>query len=100
MVGIELGFLASQLISYAEFKQSFPGGLVLSRDTGHFRDYGRNPYIGCGTIDESPALFSGPLDGRLRSTLRVVAVQNDREPVAYPFESLDEVRGRERLGWQ
>ncbi len=92
LVGVELDFLASQLISYAEFKESFPAGLVLSRDTGHMRDYGRNPYVGYDSIDESPFLFSGPLDGRLRSTSRVVAVHNDAESVAYPFESLGEVR--------
>ena len=92
LVGIELDFLASQLISYLEFKESFPTGLVLSRDTGHVRDYGRNPYVGYDSIDESPFLFSGPLDGRLRSTARVVAVQNDAESVAYPFDALAKVR--------
>ena len=56
------------------------------------RDYGRNPSVGYDSIDESPFLFSGPLDGWLRSTSRVVAVHNDPESVAYPFESLGEVR--------
>ena len=39
-----------------EFRRGSPEGQVLSRETGHGRSYGRNPYVGCDRIDQSPFL--------------------------------------------
>jgi hypothetical protein len=41
---LELRLLSSQLLSWKEWKNRHPDTSVLSRDTGHRRDYGRNPY--------------------------------------------------------
>jgi hypothetical protein len=65
---------------------------VLSRDTGHARDYGRNPYPGYDRIDQPPFLFKGTPDGRLPPMERVVIVSLGGEDVAYPFSLLRERR--------
>lgn len=44
--GRTLKMLSSQMISFEDFSHTYPDGVVLSRDTGFSRDYGRNPYQG------------------------------------------------------
>ncbi len=44
--GQVLKMLPSQMIPFEEFARVYPEGLVLSRQTGHSRPYGRNPYTG------------------------------------------------------
>jgi hypothetical protein len=91
MVGQRLTFLPSSIVSFADFRQAYPHGIVLSRDTGFGRSYGRNPYGGYDTIGESPFLFDGELDGRLPAMERVVAVALNDVDVAYPLSVLSEV---------
>jgi hypothetical protein len=74
LVGERLTFLPSSLVSFADFRQAYPGGIVLSRDTGYSRSYGRNPYAGYDRIDQSPFLFDGQLDDRLAAMARVITV--------------------------
>ncbi len=92
LAGVQLPFLPSQLLSYDEYKEAFPAGEVLSPDTGFIRNYGRNPYSGYDSIDDRPFLFRGDVDGRLRATERVVAVDLGSEAAAYPFSELRKVR--------
>ena len=92
LAGVTLTFLPSQLIAFDEFKTAFPDGMVLSRDTGFTRPYGRNPYSGYDTTDGRPFLFQGRLDERLRATERVVAVEVGGESAAYPFTELSTQR--------
>src|SRR5439155_12800404 len=73
--GKRLSMLPAWIISWEEFRQQRAGGRVLSRDTGYRRDYGRNPYVGYDDVSQSPFLFSGTPDGRLRPMERVVTVQ-------------------------
>ncbi len=89
--GTQLAFLPSQIIAWDDFKTQFPDGQVLSRETGFRRSYGQNPYRGYDSIDNSPFLFSGPTDDRLRAMERVVAINLDGSDVAYPFSRLSEV---------
>jgi hypothetical protein len=91
LVGQRLTFLPSSLVSFDDFRETYPGGIVLSRDTGYSRDYGRNPYAGYDTIGRSPFLFTGPEDGRLPAVERVVTVALDSVDVAYPLSVLSEV---------
>ena len=90
-VGRQLDFLPSSLVSFADFRQAFPEGMVLSRDTGNRRDYGRNPYAGYDTIGNSPFLFDGEDDDRLPAMERVVTVALADADVAYPLSLLSEV---------
>ena len=91
--GERLTFVASPLISWKTFKDRYPDGQVLSRDTGFRRDYGRNPYAGYDGQD-SPIrrFFRGRPDARLPAMERVVAVDFNNESVAVPFSLLQEKR--------
>ena len=84
--GERLTFVASPLISWKTFKDRYPDGQVLSRDTGFRRDYGRNPYAGYDGQD-SPIrrFFRGRPDARLPAMERVVAVDFNNESVAGAF---------------
>jgi hypothetical protein len=92
LAGSRLAVLPSQIVAWEAFRQAYPGGKVLSRDTGHARPYGRNPYVGYDDINASPFLYTGRLDARLRPMERVVTVSIGREDVAYPFRALETVR--------
>ena len=91
--GRRLTFVPSPLISWSTFKESYPNGKVLSRDTGFQRNYGRNPYEfydrGRGPW---PQFFSGRSDGRLPAMERVAAVEIDGESVAFAFSKLRKKR--------
>jgi hypothetical protein len=94
LTGAQLEFLPSQLISWEAFRAEHPDGQVLSRDTGHIRDYGANPYAGYDTVDSDPFLLEDKtlLDGRLSPKVRILGLILDDEPVAYPFPLLAEHR--------
>lgn len=91
-----VGFLtAAKLISYpvatvawSDWRDAHPDGLVLSRDTGHDRDYGRNPYPGYDDIDNPPFLFDGEVDDRLAAKTRVVGFGLDSTPTAIRLDPL------------
>jgi hypothetical protein len=87
----QLVFLASQIVSLADFAAAYPLGTVLSRDTGNPRDYGRNPYPGYDRADQEPFLFEGVVDGRVAPKERVVTVELGDEAVAYPYAELRDV---------
>lgn len=92
LTGTQLEFLPSQIVAWSDFKGLYPDGKVLSRDTGHNRSYGRNPYSGYDSINNYPFLYEGGLDGRLPPVERVVAIQLEEIDVAYPFTALSEIR--------
>ncbi len=85
LTGAILEAVPSQLISFEQFATRYPNGLVLSRETGHTRNYGTNPYVGYDDIDDKPFLFSGEPDGRLRPMERVVTVTLGDVSRAYPY---------------
>ncbi|MCL6552937.1 MAG: DUF3179 domain-containing protein [Firmicutes bacterium] len=88
LTGTRLVLLPSQIVSFETFRQARPGGKVLSRETGHSRPYGRNPYVGYDDVNASPFLYTGPTDRRLRPMERVVTVSLGGHDVAYPFSAL------------
>jgi len=92
MTGTQLNFIPAAIISWEKFKSSEPEGMVLSRETGYQRNYGRNPYTGYDNIDSSPFLYDGPqTPEQLPPMERVLTVQTDEEAVAYPYNVLQEV---------
>ncbi len=52
--GGQLTFYLAAMISWEEFRQNFPDGTVLSRETGYTRNYGQNPYAGYDNVDNPP----------------------------------------------
>ena len=82
-----LEMLPSQIIGFGAFAAEFPEAEVLSKETGARRQYGQNPYAGYDSV-ETPFLFDGELDERLRATERVLAGYIGGEAIAYPYPTL------------
>jgi hypothetical protein len=55
--GAFLTIVSSQLISFDQFRETYPNAYVLSRETGHRRNYGENPYAGYDDINNTPFLL-------------------------------------------
>ncbi|MFQ3537157.1 MAG: DUF3179 domain-containing protein [Aggregatilineales bacterium] len=87
LTGTRLALISSQVVSFEAFKAAFPEAKVLSRETGHDRSYGRNPYT---SYDSSPRpfLFEGESDPRLPVTEHVLAGVVDGVAIAYSFSLL------------
>ncbi len=64
--GERLEQLPARIVGWGEARRTFPAARVLSRDTGHSRDYGQNPYEGYDDVD-TPPFFAAANDddGRL-----------------------------------
>ena len=75
LVGTTLDVLPAQIVSFAQARAAAPEAPVLSRETGHDRPYGENPYVGYDDVDARPFLYRGVEDGRLPPMARVVAVE-------------------------
>jgi hypothetical protein len=91
LVGTQLEFIDSPIVSWGDFKSKHPDGSVLSRETGFRRDYGRNPYTGYDNINSSPFLFFGDTDDTLPPMARVLGIlSEDGEALAYSFNRLEE----------
>jgi len=87
--GRRLRFVAAPITSWQDFRRSYPGGRVLSQDTGHDRPYGRNPYERYDTRSSPIAgFFSSALDKRLPAMERVVAIDLTDGTAAYAFSLL------------
>jgi hypothetical protein len=83
MTGTKLEFIPVFPVGWSEFREAHPDAWVLSRDTGHSRDYGRNPYVGYDTDPDRDPLFGAPTDDdRLPPMERVIALEGDTETVA------------------
>lgn len=91
--GDTLAFVPAQTLRWADFKRAYPEGRVLSRETGHERPYGRNPYAGYDRGGGPPgAFFTRETDQRLPAMERVAAVRMGSSSVAYPYSALRDRR--------
>jgi hypothetical protein len=68
MVGSKLVFIPAQIISFEQFKDAYPNGIVLSND-----------------IDQSPFLYKEELDRRLPPNEKVIAIKEEGFLKAYPY---------------
>ncbi|MHC4213113.1 MAG: DUF3179 domain-containing protein [Planctomycetota bacterium] len=85
MVGRKLNTLPAQIISYEQFRRAYPEGLVLSRNTGFKRDYGRNPYVGYDDINNRPLGYQGQFDDRVAPMEKLITVTIKKTHKAYPY---------------
>jgi Protein of unknown function (DUF3179) len=88
LAGQELNQYAVDIVAWGAWRDAHPDGLVLSRDTGHERDYGRNPYPGYDDIDSPAFLFEGEVDGRLAAKELVVGIERGGDAVAVRTDEL------------
>jgi hypothetical protein len=92
LTGARLEAFPVATVSWADFRRAHPGSWVLSRDTGHDRSYGRNPYPGYDDVRSSPFLFQGEADGRLAAKTRIVGIRRESEAVAVILDALQSRR--------
>ena len=90
LTGQRLERVATQLVAWRDFRAAFPGGRVLSRDTGHRRPYGQNPYPLYDRTGAQPFLFDGRPDGRLEAVERVLGLSQGDRHLAVPYSRLAE----------
>jgi hypothetical protein len=83
--GTRLRLVPANTVSYGEWKAAHPGGKVLSRETGHHRAYGRNPYAAYDAPGSTPFLFNGKPDPRRPPKERVVGLALGGQARAFPW---------------
>jgi hypothetical protein len=88
LTGEQLDLIPMSTVSWSDWLEANPDGLVLSRDTGHDRNYGQNPYPGYDDVDTPPFAFEGETDGRLAAKERVVGIRQGGDAVAIRSEEL------------
>lgn len=94
MKGRELEALPLTHTTWRAWKREHPGTLVLSTDTGHPRDYGRDPY---GDYVQERGLYF-PVSAQSRRyhpKERVLGLEVDGKFRAYPFAELSRTGERE-----
>jgi thiol-disulfide isomerase/thioredoxin len=91
--GAQLTFVPANLVSWSDFRDSYPEATVLSRETGYSREYGLNPYSQYDDESDTPFLYRGPSTPDVLPQLaRVLGVELNGEAVAYPYELLEQER--------
>jgi hypothetical protein len=88
LVGTRLTLRPANTLAWEDWKAAHPGGKVLSRETGHARRYGANPYEAYDRPDANPFLFAGRPDPRRPAKERVVGVSLGGVARAYPWPML------------
>ncbi|MEM7326422.1 MAG: DUF3179 domain-containing protein [Actinomycetota bacterium] len=88
--GATLDFVPAQTVSFSQFRDAHPEGLVLTNNTGAQRPYGQNPYPGYDAEDSDPigAFFNGDIDRTELAKARIVGINDELGSVAVRFEDL------------
>ena len=92
LTGDDLESFPLSTVAWSTWRDANPDGLVLSRDTGFSRDYGRNPYPGYDDVDGVPFLFEGDVDGRYTALTRIVGIELDDAAVGIPLVDLQDAQ--------
>ena len=89
--GAQLRLVPAPVMSWKDFKESEPNGVVLSRETGADFDYSKLRYAGYDSRPGPIARFFGrEPDRRLDPMERVVGIGVDDDGAAVPFAALAE----------
>jgi len=86
--GEELEPIAQKHTTWRAWKEEHPNTLVLSKNTGHNRNYSRNPYQG---YERTRATYfpTSSNDNSYHPKEWVVGIKTERGIKAYPFEELE-----------
>lgn len=99
LTGTRLKLLPSTQTTWGAWKKQHPDTLVLSTQTGHFRDYDSDPYEDYYTSRD--VMFQvGKLDARYHPKEQVIGVELDGLTKAYPFSELARVKSpfKDKIG--
>ncbi|WP_306371429.1 DUF3179 domain-containing protein [Nocardiopsis sp. CC223A] len=86
LTGTELERVSVTVLPWERWRADHPDGSVLSQDTGHDRDYGRNPYVGYDDPDSEPFLLDQDADPRMPAKARVIGIGTGSEALALPTD--------------
>jgi len=94
MVGARLTYVPASVVSLGQLRTAYPDALVLSRETGHVRAYGENPYRAYDNPTQGgPYGFffdRDSVDPRLPPAERVVAIEGPSgAAIAYAWSALE-----------
>jgi hypothetical protein len=92
LTGTEIDIFPVATVPWGAWRDAHPDGLVLSRDTGFDRAYGRNPYPGYDDVNSQPFLFEGDVDGRYTAMTRIVGIENGDDALGVPLITLQDER--------
>jgi len=90
--GTRLTMVPANTLAFETWRAAYPTGKVLSRETGHRRSYGANPYSEYDEPTLGPFLYRGKLDPRRPPKERVVGVRIGDTARAYPWSVLERTR--------
>jgi len=91
--GVQLDFIPTSTVTWADFKAQHPTGESLSQDTGFGFNYGTNGYVGYSDRDTPfGRFFDAELDERFPALERVVGVRVEEMAKAYPFSVIEAAR--------
>lgn len=92
LLGRRLRLLRSRMDEWGRWKREHPGTTVLSRRTGHRRDYDRSPYA--GYAQSSDVMFPVPTDRRYHPKMPTVGLRVPGEGArAFPASELARAGG-------
>lgn len=95
MAGKTLAWLPSEQMTWTAWRARYPGGRVLSTDTGHRRDYNRSPYQGYEQTDR--LMFPVNMTRReFPNKEWMIGLLIRGEPVAIPMRDLRNTTTMER----
>jgi len=92
MAGSKLTQVPAQYTTWEAWLRQYPDSQLLSRDTGHARDYDAGPYAEYRRL---PMVLFATLhqDTRLPAKNWVVGITADESALALPFDELDKLEG-------
>ena len=90
LTGTMLSLIPVQILPWAAFRDAFPEGLLLTRDTGFDFVYDSPPYGGYDVLATQKAIIATFGERGLQPRDRVVSLIVDGNSVAYPFSLLQE----------
>ena len=89
LTGTRLTLLPAITSTWPDWVAIWPQTQVLSRNTGHRRDYDRDAFAAYSAVDSEPAFPISFLDDRLLPKERVLGVETSEGPVAYSLTALE-----------
>ena len=92
LTGSQLETFPVATVPWGVWRDANPDGLVLSRDTGFDRSYGRNPYPGYDDVNNQPFLFDGEVDGQYTAMTRIVGIEVNDAALGVPLFVVQEER--------
>ena len=95
LVGTRLKTVSVGYSQWEAWRQRYPDGLVLSTDTGHRRDYERNPYSGYEQSRQLYFAVNNSAPPLLHPKARVFGLSYRGVSKAYPLSALEQLGGGE-----